>query len=142
MGASQVQSLSGSFLPAGASGLAVAQGALHQGLVSGEFGGDGITAIQLPSTSGAGLPAITDWVTCLIGGGWSHGLDPHTVTAYESPNAPNHAIAVLANSGATTVAVVDLTDMLDTTIVPRNVAGDVCLAGTLPASVVSFIPVP
>jgi len=142
VGASQVQSLSGSFLPAGASGLAVAQGALHQGVVSGEFGGDGITAIQLPSTSGAGLPAITDWVTCNIGGSWSHGLDPHTVTAYESPNAPNHAFAVLANLGATTVAVVDLTDMLNPAIVPRNVAGDVCLAGALPASVVSFIPVP
>jgi hypothetical protein len=120
----------------------VAQGALHQGIVSGEFGGDGITAIQLPSTSGAGLPAISDWVTCNIGGGWSHGLDPHTVTAYESPNAPNHAFAVLANQGASTVAVVDLTDMLDPAMVPRNGAGDVCLAGTLPASVVSFIPVP
>jgi hypothetical protein len=142
VGASQLQSLSGSFLPAGASGLAVAQGALHQGVVSGEFGGDGITAIQLPSTSGFGMPAISDWVTCNIGGGWSHGLDPHTVTAYESPNAPNHAFAVLANINASTVAVVDLTDMLNPAIVPRNVAGDVCAAGTLPAAVVSFIAVP
>ena len=88
------------------------------------------------------MPAITDWVTCDIGGGWSHGLDPHTVTAYESPNTPNHAFAVLANGGASMVAVVDITDMLDTTIVLRNVAGDECLAGALPASVVSFIPVP
>jgi hypothetical protein len=53
-----------------------------------------------------------------------------------------NSFAVLANSGATTVAVVDLTNMPDPAMVPRNATNDVCLAGTLPASVVSFIPVP
>ena len=82
----QVQSLSESFLSAGASGLAVAQGT-HTGIVTGEFGDDAITAILLPSTSGSGaVPAIVDWVTCRIPAppllfSWSHGLDPHTVTA-------------------------------------------------------------
>ncbi len=134
----QIQSLTDSFLAAGASGIAVAQGT-HTGIVSGEFGGDAITAIALPTTSGSGTPAITDWVTCSIGGGFSNGLDPHTVTAYQSPNS-GHAIALLANGGATTLAVVDLTNMLDTTIVPRT--GNACATSPLPASVVSFILVP
>jgi hypothetical protein len=129
----QVQSLSGSFLSAGASGLAVAQGT-HTGIVSGEFGGDAITAIALPATSGAGaVPAITDWLTCSIPG-WSHGLDPHTVTAYQSPNGGD-AIALLANFGASLLARVDLTAML---ALPR--VGNTCTSGVLPPSVVTFIP--
>jgi hypothetical protein len=139
--ASQVQSLSESVLSAGASGIAVAQGA-HTGVVSGEFGGEAITAIALPVTSGSGTPAIGDWVTCSIGGGFSNGFDPHTVTAYQSPNGAHDAIAVFANGGASTLAVVDLTMMLNPTIVPRTVAGHGCGSSTLPGTVVSFISVP
>jgi hypothetical protein len=141
----QVQSLSDSFLAAGASGMAIAQGTatlppLHQGVVSGEFGGDTLTAVQLPSISGGGaIPAITDWVTCSIGSGFNMGFDPHTLTAYESP-ADGHAIALLANDSATVLARVDLTAMLNTTTVPR--VGNACASGPLPASVVSFISVP
>lgn len=138
---SQVQTLSGSFLSAGASGIAVAQGT-STGVVSGEFGGDAIT---LPATSGLGaVPAIQDWVTCRIPGNWSHGLDPHTLTAYQSPNSGN-AIALFANlPPPNSVAVVDLTAML---ALSRNGADDVCDApdapgGFLPASVVSFVAVP
>jgi hypothetical protein len=127
-GPSQIQSLAGSVLQFGASGMAVAQ----------EFGGSSITAIRLPSTSGTGTPAVQDWVTCNITG-FANGRDPHTVTAYESPNSGD-AIAVLATSPATTLAVVDLTMMLDSTIVPRT--GNVCTAGTLPASVVRLVAVP
>lgn len=138
---SQVQSLSESFLSAGASGLAVAQGT-HTGVVTGEFGGDALTGISLPATSGGGAtPSITDWVTCRLGNGFSNGLDPHTVTAYKSP-ANGHAIAVLANSGATQLAIVDLTNLLDVTIVPRTFAGHGCAVGPLPPSVVRFISVP
>src|SRR5262249_52166389 len=100
---SQDQTLTESSLSAGASGLAVAQGT-HIGVISGEFGGNTITAIQLPATSGSGTPAITDWVTCAIGGGFSAGFDPHTVTAYQGPNGLKDAIAVLANGGASQVA--------------------------------------
>jgi hypothetical protein len=134
---SAVNSLSESFLAAGASGIAVAQGT-HTGIVSGEFGGNAITAIALPPTSG--VVTLPDWVSCNIGSGFINGFDPHTVTAYKSPTS-GHAIAVLANAGATTLAVVDLTNMLDT-IVPRTVGGHGCSAGTLPASVVSFLSVP
>jgi hypothetical protein len=138
---SQVQTLSESFLSAGASGLAVAQGT-HMGIVTGEFGGDVITAIQLPAISGGGAtPAIGDWISCNIGNGFSNGFDPHTVTAYRSPTT-GHAIAVLANGGATSLAVVDLTNMLDSTIVPRTIPGHGCSVGPLPPSVVRFISLP
>jgi hypothetical protein len=138
---SQVQSLTESILTAGASGLAVAQGT-HTGVVTGEFGGDALTAILLPAVSGGGLtPAIGDWITCNIGSGFSNGFDPHTVTAYRSPTN-GHAIALLANSSVTTLAVVDLTNMLNQTIVPRTGTGHGCAAGPLPASVVSFVTVP
>jgi hypothetical protein len=80
----------------------VAQGT-HTGILSGEFGGDAVTAIRLPATSGSGIPAITDWVTCSIGNGFSNGFDPHTLTAYLSPNS-SHAVGVLANSDASTLA--------------------------------------
>jgi hypothetical protein len=140
-GPSQVQALSESFLSAGASGLAVAQGT-HMGIVTGEFGGDAITALLLPATSGGGAtPAISDWVSCNIGSGFNNGFDPHTVTAYRSPTT-GHAIAVLANAGASGLAVVDLTNMLDSTIVPRTLAGHGCAVGPLPPSVVRFISVP
>jgi hypothetical protein len=109
--------------------------------VTGEFGGNTLTAIALPATSGSGTPAISDWVTCAIPG-FFNGRDPHTVTAYQSPNGAHDAIAVLANDGATQVAVVDLTQMLNTTIVPRTTTGHGCASGTLPATVVSIISVP
>lgn len=134
-----VNTLTESSLSAGASGIAVAQGT-HTGIVSGEFGGDAITAIALPATSGVCL--LPDWLSCNIGGGFSNGFDPHTVTAYQSPNAPNHAFALLADGSASTLAVVDLTNMLDTTIVPRTVPGHGCLSSPLPATVVTFIAVP
>ncbi|MDE3137137.1 MAG: hypothetical protein KGL59_11225 [Acidobacteriota bacterium] len=139
-GAEQQQSLSESFLAAGASGIAVAQGT-HKGVVTGEFGGSYITAIALPTASGSGTPAITDWVTCSISSSFSEGLDPHTVTAYQSP-ASGDAVALVANGGASSVAVIDLTRMLDTSLVPRDAGGHACLSGTLPSTAVSFVSVP
>jgi hypothetical protein len=144
---SQVQILSESSLSAGASAIAVAQGT-HIGIVSGEFGGNAITAIKLPATSGSGTPAIVDWVTCTIGNvgtppaPFSNGFDPHTVTAYQSPNGAKDALALLANGLATTLAVVDLTKMLNPAIVPRTAGGHACATGPLPATVVSSLTVP
>jgi hypothetical protein len=117
----------------------VAQGT-HTGVVTGEFGGSSLTAIKLPTTSGSGTPAISDWVTCSISG-FSMGNDPHTVTAYQSPNGGD-AIGLLANGGATELARVDLTKMLDPTTVPRTAGGHGCASGTLPAAAVSPISVP
>lgn len=136
---SAVNTLTESFLSAGASGCAVAQGT-HTGIITGEFGGDEITAIAMPPAPGVVL--LPDWVSCNIGSGFINGLDPHTVTAYQSPNAPNHAFALLANGGASTLAVVDLTMMLDPLIVPRTVGGHACTGRPLPPSVVRFVTVP
>ncbi len=80
-------------------------------------------------------------MTCNIGSGFVNGFDPHTVTAYQSPTGGN-AIGVLASAGATTLAVVDLTKMLDTTVVPRSGGGHACASGNLPGSVVRFVGVP
>ena len=140
---SAVNTLTESFLSAGAAGIAVAQGT-HTGILAGEFLNDGITAIALPPTSG--VCVFPDWVSCDIGQGWVNGFDPHTVTAYQSPNSGD-AIALLANFGATTLAVVDLTKMLNTSFVPRTSGtglGHACIpaGGSLPPTVVSFISLP
>ncbi len=138
---SQIQTLTESFLSAGASGLAVAQGS-HIGIVTGEFGGSAITAIALPTTSGVGVPAITDWVSCNLPDDFQMGFDPHTVTAYKSPNGGQDAIAVISNSTASQVAVVDLTKMLNPSLLPRTSAGHGCAAGALPTTLVNLITVP
>src|SRR5208283_3951559 len=78
-----LQSLSESFLSAGSCASSVAQGT-HTGILAGEFGGDEITAVALPTTSGSGTPVIPDWVSCNIGNGFANGYDPHTTTAYVS----------------------------------------------------------
>ena len=140
----QFQTLTGSSLAAGASGSAVAQGT-HTGVIAGEFGGDGLTALALPTTSGAGAtPSIQSWVSCQTGPDPSGntffmGDDPHTLAAYQSPNGGD-AIALLVNEGATEMVRVDLTAMLNPATVPAT--GDVCTSGTLPSSVESFIPLP
>jgi hypothetical protein len=143
--ASQFFTLTESVLSAGACGNAIAQGS-HLGIIAGEFGGDEITAIVLPATSGSGTPAMQDWVSCNIGHLFSNGYDPHTVTAYLSPGGnqfpAGDAIAVLANGGASELALVDLTLMLNPTIVPRTSGtglGHACASGPLPSSVVTFV---
>jgi hypothetical protein len=123
-------------------GMAIAQGT-HTGVLAGEFQTNGfpITAIKLPAASGSGTPAISDWVARYIGTGFLAGYDPHTVSAYQSPNTGD-AMAVFSNGGASTVAIVDLTKLLDPTIVPRTAGGHFCYSLTLPTTVVSFVPVP
>jgi hypothetical protein len=142
---SQIQTLSESNLASGASGSAIAQGT-HTGVLSGEFGGNQITAFSLPATSGTGTPAITDWITCGIdntpdASSWSAGFDPHTLTAYQTPTNGN-AIGLFENGGANWLARVDLTQLLNPAIVARDSAGHACAGGTIPASAESFIPVP
>ncbi len=78
-------------LAAGTNGIAVAPGT-HLGIVTGEFGGNVEGVIQLPSTSGSGTPAVVDYVAFTVpntpaDAPWAEGFDPHTVTAYVSPNS-------------------------------------------------------
>ena len=93
---------------AGTSGISIAPGSSHLAVVTGEFGGNVFAVLQLPSTSGSGTPSILDYAVAAIpanpagvsspcGSGFSAGLDPHTVTAYTSPN-DGKAYAVFASS--------------------------------------------
>jgi len=91
---SQAEYLSGTgYLSAGITGMAVAPGSTHLGILSGEFGGNTFDAILLPSAGGTGgqVPALVDYVQATLpntpdGNGFSAGYDPHTTTAYTSPN--------------------------------------------------------
>jgi hypothetical protein len=134
---------------AGTCGIAIAQ-ETHIGVVTGEFGGNLFGAIKLPSTAGGGTPAVSDWVACNLPSDpnkavWEEGDDPHTVTAYKSPNSSD-AIALMANGGGsppTFLAVVDLTKLLNTAVVKRTTA-HVCdpTVDLVAAGVLSFVAVP
>jgi hypothetical protein len=137
---SQFQRLAETDLSAcrGTGGIMVAQGT-HTGVVAGEFECDGIIALALPTTSGTGTPAIQDWVQCGIGNGFLLGDDPHTVTAYRTPDGTGDAIGLFASTGAYLLARVDLTMMLNQKIVPRDAGGHFCASKTLSPPVVSII---
>lgn len=104
---------------AGTNGIAVAPGT-HLAIVTGEFGGNAFGAIQLPSTSGVGAPAVVDYAAAILpntpdGLVFEQGLDPHTVTAYLSPNS-GKSIGVIANGVGvppTYLAVIDLQGLLN-----------------------------
>jgi hypothetical protein len=109
-----------SFNISGTSGLAVAPGS-HLAIVTSEFGGNVEGVVQLPKTSGSGIPAVVDWVQFTVpnepsGAFFQMGCDPHTVTAYVSPNT-GKALGVLGNfdsgfGNPTFLAVVDLQGLL------------------------------
>jgi hypothetical protein len=117
--AQQVQSFPEfSGFAAGTSGIAIAQGS-HLGIATGEFGGNAMGVIQLPSTSGSGTPSVVDYAAAVLpntpdGAIFQQGWDPHTVTAYVSPNSSD-AIGLMANGNGippTWMAVIDLTKLL------------------------------
>ena len=122
---------------------AVAQGT-HMGIAAPKLASENslypIVALALPATAGTGTPALVDWVDCPFPFE-SVGPGPQGLTAYESPNT-GHAMAVVVDIALTQVAVVDLTQMLDPTVVPRTAAGHGCAAGSLPASVVRIVSMP
>jgi hypothetical protein len=117
--AQQVQSFPEfSNFAAGTDGIAIAQGS-HLGIATGEFGGNWMGVIQLPATSGSGTPSVLDYAAVALpntpdGNTFEQGLDPHTVTAYVSPNSGD-AIGLMANgyfTPPTWLAVIDLTKLL------------------------------
>ena len=136
--AEQVQILTNSFLNTGANGSSVAQGT-HIGVITGEFGGNTLTAIALPTTSGSGTPTITNWMSCAISPTFDNSLDPHAITAYQSPNTGD-AIALLSGNDQSILAVVDLTLMLS--LAETTPGSHLCASGILPSTVVSFVTVP
>ncbi len=103
-------------------GIAVAPGS-HLALVTGEFGGNQVGVVTLPSTSGSGTPTFGDYVSALLpktpdGNVFSLGFDPHTVTAYQSPAGGFYGLAADWESGGSGsyypayVAVIDLPGLL------------------------------
>jgi hypothetical protein len=104
------------FLSAGVSGIAVAPGS-HLAGVTDEFGGPAFGVVQLPATSGGGIiPSAVDYVAAMMpndpdGLPWNMGLDPHTMTAYTSPNT-GRALLAISNVSRTYVALVDMQALL------------------------------
>jgi hypothetical protein len=141
-------------LSTGTSAIAVA-GASHIAIVNGEFGGNAFGVIRLPNTPGIGgtIPAVSDYIACNVpgipgGAEWKSGEVPHTITAFVSPNSGD-AIALLANLPPPTfLVVIDMTKMLNPTIVPRITSGlssaHTCDPTTdlVAAGVVKFVAVP
>ena len=128
------------YLAAGSCPIAVAPGTTHLGAVGGEFGGNYIAAISLPTKSGpaAGAPKLVDYVVAPLpntpdGNAFANGTDPHTVTAYTSPNTQKaYGVAASWSSGGygnpTYIAVIDLAALL---AAPRNPADAHLLASTV-----------
>ena len=122
-GASQIQHFPEfEGLAAGTTGLAIAPGSTHLGVVAGEFGGNLIGVIKLPATSGSGTPAVVDYVVATLppdpaGRTFANGFDPHTTTAYTSPNnGKAYGVAADWASGVPDyVAVIDLQGLLNAT---------------------------
>ncbi|MHB8380833.1 MAG: hypothetical protein ACYDC3_00630 [Candidatus Binataceae bacterium] len=121
---------------AGTNGIAIAPGT-HLGIVTGEFGGALEGVIQLPSTAGSGIPAVVDYVAFTMpdepnGAAFSIGFDPHTVTAYVSPNT-HKAYAVLGDGTNAYLGIVDLQGLLSA---PRT---GHTVNSPLPAGLVTYV---
>ena len=104
---------------AGTSGISVAAGTTHLGIVTGEFGGNSFGAFQLPATSGSGTPGFVDYVQAYMpntpdGNSFQSGDDPHTITAYTSPNN-GKAYGLMSNGAVSYVGVIDLQALLSAT---------------------------
>lgn len=111
-------------LAAGASAVAVAPGSTHLGVVAGEFGGNSIGIIQLPATSGSGTPVIVDYVLAVLpatpdGAPFANGFDPHTTTAYTSPN-DQKAYGVAASWATGTPSYLAVIDLAAALAAPRT----------------------
>ena len=129
--------------------IAIAQGGSHEGILGQETFNEPantITAFKLSVPFSASAP-FANWITCDIGTDpntnilFLQGEDPHTISAYQDPNPPNHSFAVIANQRedagkANTLAIVDLDMML---ALPQ--VNGICTAGNLEsAGVVRFVP--
>jgi hypothetical protein len=134
---------------AGTCGISVAAGTTHLGITEGEFGGSSFAAFQLPATSGTGTPNFVDWAGAIMpntpdGNAFSAGYDPHTITAYTSPNN-GKAYGVVADWGTgvpTYVGVIDLQALMSaprSTTDPHLVDSSVNL---LTSGIVTYIAIP
>ena len=122
-------------MSAGTSGIAVAPGS-HLAMVSGEFGGNQIGVVTLPSASVTGPPTFGPYVSCNIpndqyGNPFSAGYDPHTITAYVSPN-DGQVYGVLADwyyGSPSALVVVNMQALLGHTYPATNTCDPAAAAG-------------
>jgi len=129
-------------LAAGNSGSAVAPGS-HLAVIAGEFGGVGFGVLQLQTVvTPTTIPAATDWVSANVPDipttpptPWTMGLDPHTVTAYVSPNN-GKAYALMTNIERTYLVKVDMALLLSA---PRLLGTHTANPLTIPAGTFTFI---
>ena len=137
---------------AGTSGISVAQGSSHLAIVTGEFGGNTFAILQLQPSSGTGgaVPTVVDWVVGAMpntpdGNGFSAGFDPHTVTAYTSPNT-GKAIGLYADWATGTPTFVGAIDMAAALAAPRAAAPNNhqidASVNLITSGIVSYVPVP
>ncbi|BAP88765.1 uncharacterized protein E1O_16340 [Burkholderiales bacterium GJ-E10] len=135
----------GGYFSAGTSGISVAPGTGHLGIVTGEFGGNTATVFQLPSTAGTGTPGLVDFAYFTLpstpdGTYFSAGNDPHTTTAYTSPNNGKAygVIADWATGAPAYLAIIDLKALL---AAPRSSANFVDPSYDLVANgVIRYVP--
>ena len=159
---STVFTLSGSSLlplAAGTSGISVAQGSSHLAIVTGEFGGNTFAIVELQPSSGTGgaAPTVVDWVVAAMpntpdGSVFQAGCDPHTVTAYTSPNT-GKAIGLYTSWGPTvcyasggTPSFVGVIDMAAALAAPRAASPNNHQIDTsvnlITSGIVSYVAVP
>lgn len=135
--------------PAGLSGSAVAQGSSHLAVVTGEFGGNTFAVLALPPSPSSATPALADYANAQIpassarGGSFSAGFDPHTITAYTSPNTGDSMAVFAGYPGGvpTCLAVVDMTTVINLGLSPHGGSGygaNEISPANLPASAVTF----
>jgi len=123
------------------------ESANHLALVGG--GSPPFGVLQLPSTSGSGIPAISDWVVASMpndpdGATWNGWPNPNGLATYVSPNT-SKPMGVMMNSGTgagpTFLAIVDLNALLAAT---RDGTNNHRIDGTLnlvTAGIVKFVRV-
>jgi len=137
----------------GFNGSAVAQGSGHLAVLAGEFGDNLFAVVKLPAAAGTGTPSLVDYVITKIpsnsacGGAFVPGFDPHTVTAYTSPNTGDSYAVFAGYSGNSPIclAVVDMTTLINPALAPRGGGGyaahDISPAN-LPSSAIRFFSIP
>jgi hypothetical protein len=124
---------------AGTDGIAVAPGNSHLATIQGEFGGNTFAVLQLPATSGSGTPALVDYAVAAMPGGYSAGYDPHTMTAYTSPNT-GKAYGLFTNYAASSLWVVDLEALLSAPRDPSNANAVLSTYDLVGHGIVTIIP--
>ena len=102
---------------------------LHVTFYDGEFGTGDMGFALMPTTSGS--VGITDWAFATFpktpdGNGWSSGVDPHPITAFNSP-AGCRDCAISVNGSFTWVAVIDLNKLIHA---PRSGADPHAISAT------------